>query len=67
MCYYEPKPIVYIKIHLLGYSTVVLIVQIYLKVEHSYETFPELKWHITKKQLPLIHMENYFSIPRLQK
>lgn len=33
------------------------------KVDRSYETFPEMKWHKIEKQLPLIFVEKDFSIP----
>ena len=37
------------------------------KVEHSYEHFHKLKWHEARKQLPLIYMEKYLSLPRSKK
>ena len=38
----------------------------YPKVECSYETFHKPKWCKAKKQLPLIYMENFLSVPRPQ-
>ena len=33
----------------------------YLKVEHSYETFPKPKWYKAKKQLSSIYMGKIFE------
>lgn len=51
-------------INLIFIYSVIQVFPFYLKVEGSYEAICKLKWHKSKKQLPLIYMAKFLSVPR---